>query len=77
MIAAVILLTVADPKQMQSVNLLLSLLSLVAGVAFTSACWFHIKAKGRSGWWISALVLNLFGLLILILLKDHAPSEED
>lgn len=76
-IAAFILASIVDPKQSQVVSLVLPVLSLVAGIAFIAACWFHIKAKGRSGWWILVLVFNLLGLLILMLLKDRAPSSEN
>src|SRR5438552_10797674 len=76
-ILAVIIASIFDPKQSQLVSLVLPLLSLIAGVAFIAVCWFHIKARGRSGWWILVLVFNLLGLLILMLLKDRATGSEN
>ena len=75
-IAAVVVASAIDPKQPGIANVVVPLLSLVAGVAFICACWFHIKAKGRSGWWILVLALNLLGIVILALLKDHATGGE-
>ena len=75
-IAAVVIASVIDPKQPGLANVVVPLLSLAAGIAFVLACWFHIKAKGRSGWWMLVLPLNLLGLVILALLKDRATSDE-
>ncbi len=65
-----------DPKQSGLANVVVPLFSLVAGIAFICACWFHIKAKGRSAWWILVLALNLLGIVMLALLKDHATGGE-
>lgn len=70
--AAVLIATGADPKQPGFVSTVIPLLYLVAGIALICAAWFHIKAKGRSGWWILVfLAFNLLGLVIIALLKDH------
>jgi len=75
-IAAVVITSAVDPKQAGLANVVVPLLSLVAGIAFVLACWFHIKAKGRSGWWMLVLPLNLLGLVILALLKYRATGDE-
>jgi len=41
---------------------------LIAGLAY------YAIAKGRSGWWGACGFLSLIGLIILALLKDHAPD---
>jgi uncharacterized membrane protein HdeD (DUF308 family) len=50
-------------------ELLGAVLGCVLGISFVYAAWFYIKAKGRSGWWILLLLLNLVGIVILALLK--------
>lgn len=77
MIGAAVWVTLSDPKQVGLGSVAVPLLSLVAGIAFICACWFHIKAKGRSGWWILVLVFNLLGLVILALLRDRANWDEN
>ncbi len=50
------------------------LIGITIGLAFAISCWYYIKAKGRSGWWILVMVFNIVGLIILALLKDHAKG---
>lgn len=47
---------------------------LVAGTSFIAACWYYIKAKARSGWWILVLLLQLIGLIVIAALKDYAKD---
>ena len=55
---------------------LLDALALLGGTALLIAGLAHYAvAKGRSGWWGLCGFLSLIGLLILALLKDHAPDE--
>jgi len=75
-IGAAVLAILIDPKQPGLGSIAVPLLSLIAGIAFIYACWCHIKAKGRSGWWILVLVLNILGIVILALLKDRANADE-
>ena len=56
-------------------SLLTSFLVIINGFSFYLACWFAIKAKARSGWWILAPLMVLYlGALIVWLLEDKSPS---
>jgi cytochrome bd-type quinol oxidase subunit 2 len=46
-------------------------------VAFFLAFWWYIKAKGRSGAWILMLLLNLLGMIVILLLKDHCENGQE
>ena len=43
-------------------------------ISYFIAAWYYIKAKGRSQWWMFALALNIFGLIVIVLLRDRAPE---
>ena len=43
-------------------------------VAFFLSFWWYIKAKGRSGGWIFMFAFNVIGMLVILLLKDHAKD---
>lgn len=46
-------------------------------MAFFLAFWWYIKAKGRSGTWILMLLLNLLGMIVILLLKDHCENGQE
>ncbi len=75
-VGVLVLAALTDPKDAGIGSIFGALLSMIAGVAFIYAAWCHIKAKGRSGWWILVLVFNLLGILILALLKDRTIVDE-
>lgn len=50
------------------------LAALVGTVLLIAGLSYYAIAKGRSGWWGLCGFLSLLGLLILALLKDHAPD---
>lgn len=53
----------------------LAVLAALVGTALLIAgLSYYAIAKGRSGWWGLCGFLSLLGLLILALLKDHAPD---
>ncbi len=53
--------------------LALPFLSMSAGVALLAVCWFYVKGKGRSGWWVILVpLLNIIGILVLVLLRNEA-----
>ena len=39
--------------------------------SYIYALWAYVKAKGRSDAWVLMAFLNVFGLIVLLLLKDH------
>lgn len=51
-----------------------SVLAWVSGTALICSCWFYLKAKGRSGWWMLLLIIMIFGLIGFALLKDLAKE---
>lgn len=56
--------------------LALPFLSISAAIALLAWCWFYVKAKGRSGWWILLVpLLNIVGIWVLVLLRNDAPDE--
>jgi len=76
-IAATIAASAANPRDPGLGIKVAPLLAMVGGIALLCAVWFYIKAKGRSGWWILLLALNLLGLVILAFLPDRGtPGEE-
>lgn len=65
---------IAQANQETDVGLL-GVLVLLVGTALLIAGLAHYAiAKGRSGWWGLCGFLSLIGLIILALLKDHAPD---
>jgi hypothetical protein len=55
-------------------NLFTSVLVIINGFSFYLACWFAIKAKARSGWWIFApLIFVYLGAFIIWFLEDKSP----
>jgi len=46
----------------------------IGTIAALLACWYYIKAKGRSEGWFLVLPLGFIGLIILGCLKDHAKD---
>lgn len=73
MIASLFLADLSPSKAWQIIQ---PLLSLSCGVAFITACWFYLGAKGRSKMWLLLLVFNLIGLAIIIALKDQSHLPE-
>jgi len=69
-------LFLADLSPSKAWQIVQPLLSLLCGVAFITACWFNLGAKGRSKAWLLLLVFNVIGLAIIITLKDqsHLPD---
>lgn len=57
----------------KSANVFSSLVPLVIMISYPVACWFYIKAKGRSGWWL--LTCFLVGPIAIWMLKDHAKED--
>ena len=54
---------------------ILPLLSISAVIALLALCWFYVKAKGRSGWWVLLVPgLNIFGILVLVLLPNKVQG---
>lgn len=48
---------------------------LAASVSFLLGCWFLVKAKGRSGWWVLApMLLQIIGLIVILGLQDRAKQ---
>jgi hypothetical protein len=61
---------------------LLKIASLLASFAVVAilwllACFFMIRSKGRSSWWLLLAALGPFGFAILALLNDSASTETD
>jgi hypothetical protein len=57
------------------VALALPVLSTLTAIALLAFCWFYVKTKGRSGWWVLLLpCLNIFGILVLILLRSESQE---
>ena len=67
---------IVNPQTQHSIDLGMALVGLFSGIAFVCSCWFYIKAKGRSGWWILMLVFSIVGLIVLALLKDRAKDDQ-
>ena len=56
--------------------LALPFLSFLAVLAFLALCWFYVKAKGHSGWWVLLVpCLNVVGILVLVLLPSRRSAE--
>jgi hypothetical protein len=49
-------------------------LALVGTALLIAGLSYYAIAKGRSGWWGLCGFLSCIGLVILALLKDHAPN---
>jgi hypothetical protein len=57
------------------VALALPVLSTSAAIALLALCWFYVKTKGRSGWWVLLVpCLNIFGILVLVLLRSESQE---
>ncbi|ARV19915.1 hypothetical protein AEP_02990 [Curvibacter sp. AEP1-3] len=55
------------------VALALPVLSTLTAIALLALCWFYVKTKGRSGWWVLLVpCLNIFGILVLVLLRSES-----
>ena len=61
-VVAIVYVIVIDDKQSASGSLwqqlIAPMLGVANGIAFPSACWFYVKSKDRSGWWILVLPLQ-------------------
>lgn len=65
---------VGRANQEAGVSLLgVGVMSLGTALLITGLSYYAIS-KGRSGWWGLCGFLSLIGLIILALLKDHAPD---
>lgn len=75
---AIVCNALVDPKLLAiesvALQLVAPILIFIGSMAFFYSCWLHIKARGRSGWWILMLLLSILGLIVLALLKDHAAD---
>jgi hypothetical protein len=49
----------------------------VVAILWLLACFFVIRSKGRSSWWLLLAALGPFGFAILATLNDGAPAETD
>jgi hypothetical protein len=50
----------------------------IFGAALYVTCWYYIKAKGRSGWWLLApAFLNMIGLVLLLCLQDRGDRVQE
>lgn len=75
-VAYIALASLTDADSSQAMRGLSQLSMGVSGVALILTLWFVVQAKGRSNWWMLALVLNIIGLVVILMLKDHADGEE-
>ena len=46
-------------------------------LAYIAACWFYLKAKGRSGAWLLLMPLSLIALLVYWGMDDCSEEEEN
>jgi 4-amino-4-deoxy-L-arabinose transferase-like glycosyltransferase len=47
---------------------------IAMAVVFFYGLWAYLKAKGRSGWWLLMLSFQVIGVIVILLLKDHAKD---
>ena len=74
LLALVSAYAISDGTPSSTQNPITAVLLICGSVAFFSAFWFYLKAKGRSRWWMCLLVFNLIGLLVIFLLKDRTKD---
>lgn len=73
-VAAAAVASAANPRELGFGMKLAPLLAMVGAVAFLLTIWSYVKAKGRSGWWMLALLLSFVGLGILAFLPDRGSA---
>ena len=50
---------------------------LVSGLLWFLTCFFLLKSRQRSLWWLPLAVLGPFGFIVLTMLRDDAPAPGD
>ena len=73
-IGIAVLIIVEKPNSGSLVTALLTLCGWASLIAFTCSCWFYLKAKGRSGWWMLMLSFTIVGVICFALMKDLAKD---
>ena len=58
-------------------NLLLFATLLFGAVLWLFTCFFLLKSKEQSYWWLPLALLGPFGLIVLMILDDRAPALRD
>src|SRR5882762_4041727 len=57
---------------MGDIDALVTPFGIAMAVVFFYGLWAYLKAKGRSGWWLLMLSFQVIGVIVILLLKDHA-----
>ena len=72
-VALAIVLSVNEGNTWVNSQEIAQFFALIGGSAFYYALWAYVKSKGRSGSWVLLVVFFfVFGLVILIFLKDKS-----
>jgi len=75
-VAAGAVASAANPREPGLGMKLAPLLAMAGAVSLLFTLWSYVKAKGRSGWWMLALLLSFVGLGILAFLPDRGSAGE-
>lgn len=73
-VAAAAVASAANPREPGWGMKVAQSLAAVGAVALLFTLWSYVKAKGRSGWWLLALLLSFVGLGILAFLPDRGSA---
>ncbi|MFN8009133.1 MAG: hypothetical protein U0V70_19315 [Terriglobia bacterium] len=58
-------------------HLLMIATFLLAAALWFLTCFFLLKSKKQSYWWLPLALLGPFGLIVLMILSDEAPASND
>jgi hypothetical protein len=73
-IGATIALTSNSHQNLWDMGVLGPALGITMLASYFYALWCYIRAKGRNEAWILMAFLNVLGLIVLLLLKDHCKD---